>query len=92
MLALLAVRVQAQRYRLKSAWTTLGGDLGEYLGTEISIDVPTPDDVTFHAGPVPTTIADRPVGLTARYVSSALIDVVVEMPSGETFTLVPAPP
>lgn len=81
-----------QRYRLKSAWTTLGGDLGNYLGTEIAIDAPTPDDVTFHAGPVPTTTSDIPIGLTAHYVSSKLVDVLVEMPSGEVFTLVPAPP
>lgn len=81
-----------RRYWLKSAWTTLGGDLGEYLGNEISIDAPTPDDLTFHAGPVSSTTPDRPIGLNARYVSSALIEVVVEMPSGETFTLIPAPP
>jgi hypothetical protein len=81
-----------QRYRLKSAWTTLGGDLGNYLGTEIAIDAPTPDDVTFRAGPVPITTPDMPIALTAHYVSSALVEVVVQMPSGEAFTLLPAPP
>lgn len=81
-----------ERYRLgSSAWRTLGGDLGNYLGTEITIDAPTPDDVTFHAGPVPATAADTPIGLTAHHVKRALVDVVVEMPSGEVFTLFPAP-
>jgi len=59
---------------------------------ELSFDVQSPGNVTLHAGPVPATVPDMPIALTAQYVNFGLSNATVQMPSRDTFVLTPAPP
>jgi hypothetical protein len=83
--------VSGKEYRLKHAFTTLGGDLGEFLGNELSFEGQGTSDLIVHAGPVPRTVDDMPVRLAIHFSASEPVSVEVEMPSGETFMMVQAP-
>jgi len=78
-----------QRYELIETWHGVTGDLGEFLRSELSFDTPADGSLTVHAGPVPKTLADRPVRLAIRFQNMALAEVEVEMPSGGIFLLKP---
>jgi hypothetical protein len=80
-----------RHYRLKSGFNTLGGDLGNYLGTEISIETRGADEFVFRAGPVSPTRPDIAIGLTATYSRQKLVEIVVDMPLGDPIMLLPAP-
>lgn len=80
-----------ERYRLSLFVTAIKGDLGEYLGTEITFEETGPDSFIVHAGPVSETLPDRPIALTVHYERALPTSAEVLMPSGELFTLTPAP-
>ena len=76
-----------EEYEIGHAFNTVNGDLGEFLGTELSFETQGPGNVTVHAGPVSKTRGDRPVRLAIHFAAGQPTDVEVEMPSGETFVL-----
>lgn len=83
--------VPGERYHVSMFVTAIRGDFGEYLGTEVSFEETGPDSFIVHAGPVPETLPDRPIALTIHYESAQPTSADVQMPSGELFTLTPAP-
>jgi hypothetical protein len=76
-----------QEYDLRRSFTALGGDVGEFLGSELTFEELSADEVIVHAGPVQKTLNDRPIALTIHCVLGLPKEVEVEMPSGETFLL-----
>ena len=76
-----------EEYELRHAFNTVNGDLGEFLGSELSFETEGPGNLTVHAGPVEKTRGDRPLRLAIHFAAGKPADVEVEMPSGETFVL-----
>jgi hypothetical protein len=83
--------VPGERYRVGMFITAINGDLGEFLGTEVSFEETASGGLIVRAGPVSETLPDRPIALTLHYESSRPTSAEVQMPSGELFTLTPAP-
>ena len=77
---------------MRRSFDTLGGDIGEFLGTELRFEVVSESEIVLHAGPVPATLVDRPVRLEVHFEASGVGRALVQMPDGQTFALVPALP
>jgi len=70
-------------YELLAAHGSLGGDLGAFWGSEISV---RPSDGAIVAGPVPTTSPDLPETMTLYRKGTSLLSVEVTMGSGATYS------
>lgn len=75
-------------YQLVTSRDGLGGDLGPFWGTEISV---RSSDGAIVAGPVPVTDPDLPVSLVLRRDGAQLLDIEATLPSGASYLFDVAP-
>ena len=80
--------VHDQEYGLVSALGSVGGDLGPFWGSEISV---REGDGAIVAGPVPATDPGLPVSLVLHRSGSTLLDAEMTMASGMTYHFEVAP-